>query len=84
MLAAEDIVLCHPRSLHEINTQSWTSKCSLHVREEGSSANEEDELGATPEGVPKGRQAQSSSEQCFSQNVTHKTYSQPSTAQLRR
>ena len=66
-----------------INTQSWTSKCSPHAREEGSSANEEDELGVTPEGILRGEQAQSS-EQCFSQKVIHKTYRHPSTAQLRR
>lgn len=73
-------MLCGPGSLHEINTQSWTSKCSLHAREEGSSANEEDELDVTPEGVLRGEQAQCSSEQCFRQKVTHKTYRQPSTA----
>lgn len=51
MLAAVDIALCDPRSFHEITTRSWTSKRSLHAKEEGSPANEEDELGVTPEGA---------------------------------
>lgn len=51
MLAAGDIVLCGPGHLREINTQSWTSKCFLYAKEEGSSANEEDELDVTPEGA---------------------------------